>query len=189
MPCSNVDRVKPQANKSVRLEIHLTEDQYKKIEQVKKMLSHQYPEQKNGEILEYLCDLVLAKGQKKLTNNFEVEADKNKLEVATQSFLLNQQKEKLVDKNNIKSHKQEKLKRGRHIPNAIRRFVLKRAQNKCEFVSKDGVPCKSDYQVELEHVVPFSCGGEHSIENLKCFCSKHNAFAASQLNIGFEKLI
>ena len=56
----------------------------------------------------------------------------------------------------VKSVKQGYTEKTRHAPNEIRRFVLKRAENKCEFVSKNRLRFSSEYQLEIEHKVPFS---------------------------------
>lgn len=51
----------PQSNKTVRLEINLTEEQYEKLKNIKSLLSHKVPSQNTAEILEVLFDLYLNK--------------------------------------------------------------------------------------------------------------------------------
>lgn len=61
LPVENREVTRPQANDTYRMELTLTAEQFQKLELVKKQLSHQFPQQKNAEIFEYLFDLVLQK--------------------------------------------------------------------------------------------------------------------------------
>jgi len=75
----------------------------------------------------------------------------------------------------------------RYIPAEIRRAVSQRDQARCSFVSasgrgthpKDG-SCEERTRLEYEHVRPFSCGGETSVENLRLLCRAHNGHAAER---------
>jgi hypothetical protein len=64
------------------------------------------------------------------------------------------------------------------IGGAKRRFVLRRAGDKCEFVSPDGVCCGSQYQLEVDHILPKARGGTNALDNLRCLCRVHNQYMA-----------
>ena len=64
--------------------------------------------------------------------------------------------------------------RTRHIPAAVRREVLKRDGGACVYVSPAGVRCGCTWDVELDHIVPFSRGGKHAADNLRVLCRAHN---------------
>ena len=215
LPASSRDKVKPQSNQTVKLELHFTNEQYEKLKQIKSIYSHKFPEQKISDIIEFLCDQVLAKGEKRKVKTEKIEkaatksraprnASQNNIVVSPECPALSVPElaplpalalapavamAPVLATAPLKSIKQSCAGKTRHVPNEIRRFVLRRAGNKCEFTSKNGLRCNSEYQLEIEHRVPFSQGGSHSVENIAIFCSHHNAHSASQLSIGFENFI
>ena len=70
----------------------------------------------------------------------------------------------------------------RHIPNPIRDKVLTRDHFQCTFVSKDGYRCEEKRLLQLDHIKPFSIGGEHSEDNLRVMCPAHNRFQYDVMN-------
>lgn len=64
----------------------------------------------------------------------------------------------------------------RHIPSAIRRAVLQRDNFSCSYVAPDGTLCRCKNQLHLDHIKPYSVGGEHSTRNLRVLCAGHNLF-------------
>ncbi len=69
----------------------------------------------------------------------------------------------------------------RHIPAAVRRQVVERDRGKCAYVSPEGVRCGCEWDVEVDHVLPFSLGGTHELENLRLLCRAHNILMAEQV--------
>ena len=72
-------------------------------------------------------------------------------------------------------------RRSRHIPARVRDAVFARDGGRCTYVGDDGVPCRSTRHLQIDHIVPFSRGGDHSIENLRLLCGQHNRFEASRV--------
>ncbi len=71
--------------------------------------------------------------------------------------------------------------RKKYIPAAVRRQVLAKAGNQCQFVSPmTGLRCASRHFLQTEHKMPVSLGGTNSIQNLRAFCQPHNFLAAKQ---------
>lgn len=55
------ERSTPQSNNIIRLEINLTKEQFKKLQTIRSLLSHQVPDQNTGKLLEILFDQYLNK--------------------------------------------------------------------------------------------------------------------------------
>lgn len=168
-----IEKATPQSNSTIRLEINLTQEQYEKLKIIKSLLSHQVPDQKMGGVLEILFDQYLSK------NSFtkSQSTDSTVKKPMTARFM------EAKIKNNTKSN----AKVSRYIPLAVKQVLFKRARGYCEFVSSDGVRCRSQYRLQVDHfVTPFSQGGDHSEENCKLICSNHNLHRASVGGIGFE---
>jgi hypothetical protein len=64
------------------------------------------------------------------------------------------------------------------IPAAVRRAVWERDGGRCAWPLDAGGCCGSTHRLELDHVVPWSLGGESSVANLRVACSHHNRLAA-----------
>jgi 5-methylcytosine-specific restriction endonuclease McrA len=70
-------------------------------------------------------------------------------------------------------------KRSRYISRIIKRFALARANHQCEHIHTDGARCPSKFQLQFDHVVPFSKGGGSNLENIQVFCRVHNDFKSN----------
>lgn len=64
----------------------------------------------------------------------------------------------------------------RQIPIRIRDEVFKRDGGKCTYISPSGQQCQSTWDLEVDHIRPFSMGGDHSLDNLRLLCRAHNNF-------------
>ncbi len=71
-------------------------------------------------------------------------------------------------------------KRSRHIPQEIRDEVFARDGGRCTFISDNGKRCNSDWNLEIDRIVPFAKGGDNSPENLRLLCAEHNHLAAER---------
>jgi 5-methylcytosine-specific restriction endonuclease McrA len=71
-------------------------------------------------------------------------------------------------------------KRSRHILPAVRDEVFTRDGSRCTFIGDDGKRCDSDWNLQIDHIVPFAKGGNNSPENLRLLCAKHNRLAAEK---------
>jgi hypothetical protein len=71
-------------------------------------------------------------------------------------------------------------RRGRHVPNAVRRAVFERDQARCTYADTLGRRCAATHRLELHHLRAFAQGGEHTKENLTLRCHAHNALAAEE---------
>jgi hypothetical protein len=64
--------------------------------------------------------------------------------------------------------------RSRYIPTSLKREVWKRDQGKCTYKSPDGKCCESRFALEIDHMQPWSMGGQTVIGNLRLLCRAHN---------------
>jgi hypothetical protein len=72
--------------------------------------------------------------------------------------------------------------RSRHIPNSIKREVLKRDKGICTFINPStGKRCNSKYFLQFEHKIPFARDGAHTAENITLLCRNHNLFQVEKV--------
>jgi len=67
------------------------------------------------------------------------------------------------------------------IPMSLRRAVFRRDRGRCQYISQDGRPCATTYQVEIDHVIPISAGGKNELANLRCLCRAHNQWKGDRI--------
>ncbi|MCK4236159.1 MAG: HNH endonuclease [Candidatus Krumholzibacteria bacterium] len=79
-----------------------------------------------------------------------------------------------------KNHRAGK-KRSRIIPQSVRDEVFKRDGGRCTFMSKEGVRCISILNLQIDHIIPYSKGGDNSADNLRLLCAKHNRHEAERV--------
>jgi len=175
------ERAKPQSNKTVRLEITLTQEQYNKLNEIKSLLSHKIPSQSTADVLNVLFEQFLKKHEltSKQTKETGVEDIQLKNSQKIEAKPLPQEVEKVTQ--TVQTDK-----RSRYISVPIRRGIYQRARGCCEHRDQKGVRCSSRYQLEFDHIQAFALNGSNGVENIRLVCSRHNAYLASQKNIGFE---
>ena len=70
----------------------------------------------------------------------------------------------------------------RMIPTALKRLIWSRDQGKCTFKSETtGKICGSQFQVQIDHILPVGRGGKSTEDNLRLVCREHNIFLAKQV--------
>lgn len=69
----------------------------------------------------------------------------------------------------------------RHIPAALRRFVIKRAANRCEYcgLSQEGQAAT----FHIDHVVPIAAGGETLEDNLALSCAACSLYKGARREV------
>ena len=69
----------------------------------------------------------------------------------------------------------------RYLPVPVRRAVSERDEGCCAWVGRTGHRCRSTYQLEFDHIVPFAHGGLPTVDNIRLLCRKHNQWWARKV--------
>src|SRR5262249_8972431 len=67
----------------------------------------------------------------------------------------------------------------RTMPQAVRRAVSVRDDDRCRFVSKGGRRCTERVYLQFHHVQSYAKGGPASVENVSLRCRRHNQYEAT----------
>jgi hypothetical protein len=141
----------------------ISEDILEKLKKLKGLLSHRFPVMTYSELISEMTDIALEKLDP---------ARKGRASPSAQTV-----------KNESAAPKQ-----GRNIPQSVRQKVWIRDQGRCTYENPvTRHRCRSQYQIEIHHEVPFGMGGHSDVNNLKLFCRRHNKLAAIR-DYGAEKM-
>jgi hypothetical protein len=70
----------------------------------------------------------------------------------------------------------------RYIPASLIQALFKRSGGRCEFVDpKTGRRCESCFRLQVDHIIPFSCGGLTNLDNTRHYCPNHNRLVAIEI--------
>ena len=75
---------------------------------------------------------------------------------------------------------------GRAIPAAVKREVWRRDRGRCRYVDRaSGRRCGSQHLLQIDHVVPYACGGAAEPNNLRLLCAAHHRYRHA--GAGFDR--
>jgi hypothetical protein len=143
-----------------RFGLHLTMPQSlnDKLEYLQELLSHSIPSGDLVEVLEKTCELAIA------------QLEKTKFGVTSRACFSSPRK----------------TPKGRHIPLAVRREVLKRDGHQCTYFGNSGHRCTARKFLQFDHVDEFACGGEATVDQIRLRCRAHNQYTAElKFGVGF----
>jgi hypothetical protein len=173
-------KIKPQKDESVRLEITLSQEQYELLKKAQSLISHSVSENNLAEVISYLAQAYIKKieGPHKASNKNNKPEPQN-LKAApnlTQVFTEKPLKPMLP----LQTYKTVRGKR-KYISLKIRREVFQKAQHCCQYFNPlTGKRCASRYQLQLDHIEPLACGGTDEISNLRVLCGVCNRLEAQK---------
>jgi hypothetical protein len=172
LPIQTKEKLIPQRDDSVRLEITLKADQLAELEKSKSLLSHLCPDGKWAEIVTTLAKYF---NKKKLLG-------RTRPSLMTRSALNSMTP---IENSNVdKPNKAASPRTRSYLSIHTKRKLLQKANNCCEYRNpKTGGRCESRYQLEIEHIRPLALGGGNEIDNLRVYCRKHNTLAAEKLGL------
>ena len=154
-------KVKPLCGGRTKIELILTKEEQKVLEKAQSLLSHSVPSFSAKDLVLYLCKKEI----------------KRKLG-STQGRKPSQPKLKKQGTDTPRTNKPSSAKvrwTTRYIPKKTRRLVWCRDQGCCSYVDpKHQRKCGSRYQVQIDHIRPFSIDGGHEPSNLRLLCGVHN---------------
>ena len=161
------DRINQISENTTEIKFVASKDIQLKIERLKGLLAHKYPNISLGELFEKLCDLGLFEW-----NPTKMSSEKIKIENGEVSK---------AGEVNLKVAAPRK----RHVINKISqaqlmRNIFERAKNQCE-------NCNSTFALEIDHIHPKARGGLSNFENLRVLCRTCNQRAAVK-QFGLQKM-
>jgi HNH endonuclease len=152
-------KVKPQADESVRLEVTLTQEQYEHLKKAQSLMSHIVTDNNLADGITYLAQSFIQKKEGKAKTSQEILAQPQKEISPTQSF--------------------RAVPKRKHIAASVRRQIFAKADHCCEHMNpKTHKRCNSKHQLQIDHIKPLAKGGTDSIANLRLLCGVHNRLEA-----------
>ncbi|MBI2646422.1 MAG: HNH endonuclease [Deltaproteobacteria bacterium] len=135
----------------VKIEFEASEVLAQKIQRAREILRHRYPQGKLEDILNEALELLLEK--KDPERKIQRTLEKKSSDVKSET---------------------------RYIPQTIQREVYQRDEGQCSYVSPEGKHCAEKNFLELDHIHPWSLGGDSTPENLRLLCRTHNQWRAEK---------
>ena len=188
----------------VEVKIVIDEACYKRLEELKNLLSHRNPTLSYGELLLILSEEGLKKHDPRKRNirekskKTQVKALKEKSEFKSrgreQKVVLKKNEEKKIkkeekikeEKNITTSPEKEREKSpgeyqirkiNRTIPSWLKKYIWERDGGRCAYVyHKTNRRCSSKHLLQIDHIRPFAMGGKAEKENLRLLCAGHNQY-------------
>ncbi|MBX2986514.1 MAG: HNH endonuclease [Bdellovibrionaceae bacterium] len=184
----------------IRLNLIFTGQQWKKLQRIKELSSHQDPSQDWATLLEKMMDFYLKRQdplQKKMRSSPSApETPRTHLDAAATEIVDRQTTSPQTVNAQVANTRvrpvsqppasnaaevptSSKRPQRAAIPAALRRQVLQRDQGQCTYQDpKTGTRCTSRFLIEIDHRHPWAKGGTHTLENLRCLCRTHNQLNA-----------
>ncbi len=157
------EKLRYHSSSEASLQVNLDQATIVDLDKIKSLRSHKNPSMSYGELIKDMCKYMLKK----------LDPDPKKLRRVVQ------------EKPDIKTHQSkvstelalqscsESLIQSRYISKALRIKIKARDNNQCTFVL-NGRRCESKHLLEVDHVKPYSRGGETTFENLRLLCHAHH---------------
>lgn len=197
LPVELHERVRPQQDESVKLEITLTKEQFAELKQAKSLLSHICPD---GNLSEVIATLAKKFNQSKLTgrkptqpaaatethHSYPIEncIISDSYETNTSNVSLQRKSRSSFVAGSASAKQLSPKGRRQYISVHTKRALLAKANNCCEYQDpKTQQKCSSKYKLEIDHRHPIALGGTNDIKNFRILCQAHNALAARQMGL------
>jgi hypothetical protein len=187
------DREKVLTSELTLLQIKLDVEAMALLSEVKSLLSHQIVDGNLNEVMKYMAQAALEQIKKK--KGLSVKKEK---EIKTKKVIKTEEKNKVenVCKVEVESEKVNSsatshevvptsvnpcVNRSRYISREVRRAVFKRAEGCCENINTStGKRCENKYQLEYDHLKPYSQGGTNDLDNIFLKCRTCNTFRTKE---------
>ncbi|WII71413.1 HNH endonuclease signature motif containing protein [Bdellovibrio sp. 22V] len=184
-PVQAHESLKPQADETIRLEITLSKEEFEELKKAKELLSHICP---HGSWSDVITMLAQKYNKAKLGNKSD--------DSVTQSFAASKAESRKTKKSisqnlnknpSSQSKQSEQIARGAnsrpYISIKTKRALLTAANHRCQYKHKNGKTCGSNYQLQMDHIVPKALGGSDDSSNLRILCRTHNNLMAEKLGL------
>ena len=152
------EKVRPQQDESVRLEITLSNEEWSVLRQARDLLSHRNPNASMSDVIAEVTRYFVRREDPRLTKPKRRTMENNLSTRATT----------LTSDPRLKQFKRVA------IPAATRRLIFARDQ-KCQWIhNASGEKCGSTFLLQIDHRVSVCAGGSNEPENLQLLCANHN---------------
>ncbi len=176
LPLKVQEIVRPQKDESVRLEITFTKEQFDELKKARSLLSHIAH---SGSLAEVISVLARKFNQSKLGKSGQI---KNPCKSQSEASSVSTSKPRFGSATEFIETIPASKKRP-HISVHLKRKLYSEAQGCCQYENPDGSRCRSEFQLQIDHVTPVAWGGTNSPENLRLLCRTHNLLAAEQMRL------
>ena len=150
LPVKIHEKVKPQQDDSIRLEITLSKEQFEELEQAKSLLSHICPDGNWADIIATLAKKFNSKKLSGSTARSAVHSSKGDRPTNTTQSFSATEKSKVYRRQNSRQY----------ISIHTKRTLLANAQHCCEYLDPKTLKrCQSKYKLEVDHRHPIALGG------------------------------
>jgi 5-methylcytosine-specific restriction endonuclease McrA len=181
--------------KKYKLEFTVDPECMNKLEETKAILSKKYPKGVPlGKLLDEMLDVYLDKHsperKKKRREKREAkkqERNNNKQGKLSHNKMTRKEKNTRTNKTEVRRSRNrgpthsKHVEYNRYIPQAVQDEVFTRDGGRCTYVSPNGTRCNSNWNLHIDHIRPYAKGGDHSVENLRLLCAKHNNLEAERV--------
>ncbi|MBO9667749.1 MAG: HNH endonuclease, partial [Bdellovibrio sp.] len=148
-----LEKVRQITDNHTELRLVLPEELRNKLDHLRLLLSHVNPEMNYLELFQYLCEKAL-----------------KQLDRAEKTVKTSPSSKKFEGVISIGA---------RHISADLKAKIWQRDQGMCTYMDhKSKRRCESKFQLQIDHIRPFSLGGDNSEDNLRLLCSHHNLHRA-----------
>jgi hypothetical protein len=185
------EKLKPLPEQKTLIQFVASAELMNKLEELKDLLAHQNFEGRMDVLIERLADMALKK--LKPASKLRSAPTPKSTSPSLSGSATSPKSAPTIPPAQGMIHASQKLKasrmrnrteHSRYIPAQIRKKVLLRDQRGCTYQDpKTGRVCGSRHGLQLDHLVPFSWGGDHTVENLALRCGSHNRFRANQMQL------
>jgi 5-methylcytosine-specific restriction endonuclease McrA len=186
------EKVRQVTADKTQMTLTISEDLLQKLDRLKTLLSHRQPNCNYTELIETLADMTLQKLDPKVKVARPVKTSSTKDSYTqtsnTETFVTPSSRNATpaLKMSSIptmtKNYNPPAQTRTRYIPAHIRQAVWKNANGQCCYRDeKTGRVCGSQRFLEIDHVQPWSRGGNNTVENLQLLCDAHNRLKAGAI--------